>query len=151
MTYALKDLEVYTGRMFYTGNNSCFINSPMGKNTLSAIPKEVARILGKDNPDGYSFHSLRRLSATTAADNGATVAQMMDFYGWAQPSMPQEYISSSKHAVKCMAEKLKGSSDCSTSSTDDPNINTLRPQENSIPGGVNKFVYIEHFSGTFNL
>ena len=93
----------------------------------------------------------RRSSATTAADNGATVAQMMDFYGWAQPSMPQEYISSSKHAVKCMAEKLKGSSDCSTSSTDDPNINTLRPQENSIPGGVNKFVYIEHFSGTFNL
>ena len=105
----------------------------MGKNTLSAIPKEVARILGKDNPDGYSFHRLWRSLATTAADNGATVAQMMDFYGWAQPLMPQEYISSSKHAVKCMAEKLKGSSDCSTSSTDNPNINTFRPQETSIP------------------
>ena len=76
---------------------------------------------------------------------------MMDFYGWAQPSMPQEYISSSKHAVKCMAEKLKGSIVCSTSSTEDPIVNMQGLQENSIPGGVNKFVYIEHFSGTFNL
>ena len=108
----------------------------MGKNTLSSIPKEVARILGKDNPDSYSFHSLRRSSATMAADNGATVAQMMDF-------------SSSKHAVKSMAEILKGSS---ITPTEDPNVNIiLRPQDDSIPKGVNKFVNIDHFSGTLNL
>ena len=104
-----QELNVFTGRMFYTGTHKCFINSPMGKNTISQIPKEVANLLGKDNSDGFSFHSLRRSSATAAADNGATVAQMMDFYGWAQPSMPQEYILSSKHAVQGMAVKLQGS------------------------------------------
>ena len=34
----------------------------------------------------------------------------MDFSEWANPSMPQEYVSSSKASVKSMADKLKGPS-----------------------------------------
>ena len=34
----------------------------------------------------------------------------MDYYGWANLSMPQEYVSSSKASVKFMGDKLQGPS-----------------------------------------
>ena len=82
----------------------------MGKNLLSKVPCEMATVLGLDNPVSFTFHSLRRSSATAAADSGASVQQLMDFYGWSNPSMPQEYVSSSKASVKSMADKLQGPS-----------------------------------------
>ena len=67
------DLGKFAGRMFWTGTPVDFRNSPMGKNTISGVPKEMAKLLGKESPNNFTFHSLRRTSATAAADNGATV------------------------------------------------------------------------------
>ena len=41
-------------------------------------------------------------------DGGASVLvqQLMDFYGWANPNMPQENLLLSKFAIKSMAERL---------------------------------------------
>ena len=50
----------------------------------------------KENVSEFTFHSLRRSSATSAADNGATAQQMTDFYGWKSANMAQEYISTSR-------------------------------------------------------
>ena len=77
----------------------------MGKNRLAEAPKEVAKHLGLD-PEKYSFHSFRRSSATAAADAGASTDQMVDFFGWANQKMTTEYISTSKHAVVKMADRL---------------------------------------------
>ena len=71
----------------------------------------MATVLGLDNQLSFTFHSLRRSSAATAADSGASfLATIMNFYGWANPSMPQEYVSLSKASVKSMADKLQGPS-----------------------------------------
>ena len=44
----------------------------MGKNTLANVPKEMAKFIGKANPESYNFHSLRRASAAAAVDCDAT-------------------------------------------------------------------------------
>ena len=100
----------FTGRVFFKGTPAAYADQPMGKNLVSKVPCEMATVLGLDNPVSFTFHSLRRSSATAAADSGASVQQLMDFYGWSNPSMPQEYVSSSKASAKSMADKLQGPS-----------------------------------------
>jgi hypothetical protein len=78
----------------------------MGKNMMSKVPSEIAEKLSLPNPSKNTFHSFRRTSATSAADAGATTEQLVDFYGWKNASMCQEYISSSKPAIVGMANKL---------------------------------------------
>ena len=50
------------------------------KNILTIVPKEMTKFLTKENPESFTFHSLRRTSAASAgaADNRATVSQMME-------------------------------------------------------------------------
>jgi len=107
----------------------------------------MAKFIGKDNPADFTFHSLRRSSATAAADSGATVAQLMDFYGWKSVSLPQEYVSSSKVSVKSMATKLQGTS------TVDNNVSLPGEHDSTrgLPSKAEKVVYIQNFSGTMNL
>ena len=100
------DLGKYTGRAIWTGRGGIFVNQPIGKNSMALIPQEMAKSLDKDDVSGYTFHSQRRTACTAAADNGATPQQMVDFFGWKSMSMPQEYISTSKHAVSKMATLL---------------------------------------------
>ena len=60
----------------------------------------MAEHVEKESPKSYSFHSLQGSSATAAADNGASVQEMIDLIGWQIPSMPQKNVSSSKAATK---------------------------------------------------
>ena len=102
-----EELGKYQGRVFYTGRkNGGLVAQPMGRNMLSEVPHQVARFLGKPNPEEYTFHSFRRSSATAAADAGATPQQMVDFFGWKHPSMTAEYISTSRHQIDAMAGRL---------------------------------------------
>ena len=78
------ELGKFSGRLFWTGNQRTFVNSPLGKNRISEIPKQMAEYLNKENVSAFTFHSLRRSC-----------------------SMPQQYISTSKVAVKNMANLLK--------------------------------------------
>ena len=67
---SIKDqLGKFKGRLFYTGRNLQFVDSPMGKNSVAGVPKEMASFLEKDNSDAFMFHSLRRSSATAAEDS----------------------------------------------------------------------------------
>ena len=103
-------LDAFTGKVWYTGQKTspALTKMSMGKNTMSKIPHEVAALLKLSNPSIYTFHSFRRTSATRAADAGATSEQLVDFFGWKNSSMCQEYISSSKPAVLGMANRLSG-------------------------------------------
>ena len=102
-----EELGKYQGRVFYTGRkNGGLVAQPMGRNMLAEVPHQVARWLGKPNPEDYTFHSFRRSSATAAADAGATAQQMQDFFGWKHPSMTSEYISTSRHQLNTMAGRL---------------------------------------------
>ena len=113
-----EQLGHFTGRVFYKGTSAIYVNQSMGKNTISKVPFEMPTLLEKNNPSTYTFHLLRRSSATAAADSGASVQQLMNFYCWNNPNMPQQYVSSSKAAVNSMANKRQqgGSSDDHTES-----------------------------------
>ena len=90
---SIKDqLGKFKGRLFYTGRNLQFVDSPMGKNSIAGVPKEMASFLEKDNSDAFTFHSLRRSSATAAADSGATAQQLTDFYRYGKIRICHRYI-----------------------------------------------------------
>ena len=75
---------------------------------MSDVPHEIAKFLSVPECDKYTFHSFRRTAATSAADAGSSTEQLMDFFGWKNGSMCQEYISSSKPAILGMASRLGG-------------------------------------------
>jgi len=102
-------LNKYKGKVWFTGRKTEMLTTQcMGKNSVSKVPHEIAALLNLPDPSKYTFHSFRRTSATRAADAGATSEQLVDFFGWKNASMCQEYISSSRPAILGMANRLSG-------------------------------------------
>jgi integrase len=102
-------LDRFKGRVWFTGKKNKMLTSQfMGKNSVSKVPHEIAALLKLPDPSQYTFHSFKRTSATRAANAGATTEQLVDFFGWKNASMLQEYISSSKPAILGMANRLSG-------------------------------------------
>jgi len=100
-------LDKHKGKVWFTGRKYEKLTSQaMGKNMVFKVPHEIAELLGLPNPSSFTFHSFRRTSATMAAHAGATTEQLVDFFGWKNASMCQEYISSSKPAILGMANRL---------------------------------------------
>ena len=89
--------------------------------------------------DEFTFHSFRRTSATHAADSGATANQLMDFFGWANSKVAQEYVSTSKSAVKNMAAKLIPASTVTSEAAEavksEPEAVKSEPEGGSLVGG----------------
>ncbi len=76
--------------LFFTGRNKAgtkFSKTPIGKNLLSEVGKEVANVLSKPDPSSYTGHCWRRSSASAAADNGATTMDLRTHYNWANDTM----------------------------------------------------------------
>ena len=117
-----EDLGKRTGRVWYTGRQDIFVNSPMGKNFIAKIPHDIASKLNLDDVDSYTFHSFRRTSASNAADQGASALQMQQHFGWKNVAMAQEYMSTSKVAIKDVAQKL-ASRDCAEVHPEGTNVN----------------------------
>ena len=67
----------------------------------------------------FTFHSFRQYSVFAAADDGATVKQMIGFLAGKvyQISMQHDYISTSKKAINNMAGLLKPETVTSSSPT----------------------------------
>ncbi|XP_023336004.1 uncharacterized protein LOC111707184 [Eurytemora carolleeae] len=103
----------------------------MGKNSVFKVPHEIAALLKLPDPLKYTFHSFRRTSATRAADAWATTEQLVDFFGWKNASMSQEYITSSRPAILGMANRL-----CVTgvNNTTKPKIDDTDKKVSSIGG-----------------
>ena len=150
------DLGVFSSRVFYRGNHMAFFSTLIGKNLVSKVPAEVAQLLKRENPNTFTFHSLRRTSATIAVDQGASMQQMTDFYGWSNTNMPQEYVSTRKKSCKLMAEKLLGAVDKTTWGNTNSSCTTTSTSASDhqkqplIVEKSGKVVIIDHFSGTFN-
>ena len=63
------------------------------KNIIGRVGKEMAEQLKIANSSEYSFQSYTRSSAIEAAIQGVSTVQLQEHFGWANPSMCQEYIS----------------------------------------------------------
>jgi hypothetical protein len=72
------DLKTFTSRVWRTGTKGQHLkNCAMGKNTLGKVLHDIACHLKLANPKDYTFHSYRRMSATTAANGGMTSEQVL--------------------------------------------------------------------------
>jgi hypothetical protein len=47
---------------------------------ISGVPNKISVLLNLPNLMSYTFHSFRRTSATRAADEGATMEQLVDLF-----------------------------------------------------------------------
>ena len=77
-------------------------------------------MLGLEQPEAYTFHSFRRTAATATAEAGASAQQMRDYFGWKNPNMANEYISTTKRSVKQMAERMLPTGSGSSDRSDHP-------------------------------
>ena len=86
-----------------------------GEKHYFKCPCEIAKIIEKESPATYSFQSLTRSSATSAADNRGSSLAINVFFGWCRTlaRVCHEYVSSSKVSTKNIALKIQGSSDSS--------------------------------------
>ena len=87
---------------------------------------------------------------------------MQDYFGWKNPNMANEYISTTKRSVKQMAERMlptdSGNSDpnngkelCLTSKDDQIQQEPQDPDQLRLIQNNNKVVYIQNFNGTLSL
>jgi integrase len=96
------------GRLFRQFQNGKYINSPLGKNAIADVPRQIATFLRLENPARYTGHALRVSSATALADNGADILELKRHGRWASSSIAEEYVRESKHARLETASKLSG-------------------------------------------
>ena len=111
-----------SGRFFQNFNfkSKQFVGQPMGRNTLSAVPKYIAAFLGLENAEKYTGHCLRRSSATALADSGATAVAMKRQFRWKSETVAQSYVGQSKIFKTDVANSLGlsvGVSKCTSNST----------------------------------
>ena len=99
---------IRTGKKAVNSKPSTFINSPMGKNYISNVGKDIASFLGLDFPERYTGHCFRRTSATQMANEGATVMEMRQTFGWENDKMPNVYVANSTSKMKKTAKMLTG-------------------------------------------
>ncbi len=103
--------------LFFTGRNlrdTKYLPTPIGKNTLVEIGKEVAQVLSKENPESFMGHCWHRSSATAAAHNGASTVELKTCYDWAQDSMVKEYVDRSRASMRRMVHFLQTTTDTGT-------------------------------------
>lgn len=90
-------------------NGKCFVRQPMGKNLLSGVGKDVAKLLDLPEPNSYTGHCWRRSAATQAALNGATIAELKKGFGWHSDNVPLKYVDQTNRHVSKLAELITGS------------------------------------------
>jgi integrase len=98
------------GRLFRWFQDGKFTKAPLGKTTITGVPRTVAAFLCLENPNMYTGHALRVTSATVLADEGANSLALKRHGRWKSEAVAEEYLRESKH-VRCeAASMLSGSS-----------------------------------------
>ena len=75
-------------------------NRVIGKNQFSKMTCLVAKLLGKPNPEAYTFPTIRHSIATLMADRGASAEELRVVGGWKGIKAPLEYVRRSVEARK---------------------------------------------------
>lgn len=97
-----------TERLFYQWRKGKCVNQVMGKNSITKIPKDVARFLDLPEPSSYTGHSYRRTATTLAANAGFSITELKRFGGWKSDRVCEGYIQNSlsykRHVAKRMSD-----------------------------------------------
>ena len=106
----LRPADMTTKRFFLTLRNGKCIKSPMGINTIGAMPKNIATFLKLPNPELYTGHCFRRSSASLLANNGARMENIKRHGRWKSSVTAEGYIESSLACKNKIANLILGNS-----------------------------------------
>lgn len=100
----LRPSNINTNRFFVAYSNGKCTRQVIGKNKISAMPKEIAKYLRLENAEHYTGHCFRRTSATLLADSGVDMTQIKRHGGWKSDAVAEGYIENSiqnKNKISC--------------------------------------------------
>lgn len=92
---ALRPKSLSEGRFFLTYRSGKCTVQPVGINTLSNIPKLVAKYLNLEDVNLYTGHCFRRTSATLLANASADILTLKRHGGWRSSSIAESYVEES--------------------------------------------------------
>lgn len=115
-----------------TGRIEAQIKKTVGKNTLANFGKDIARLLGKEDWEGYSGHCWRRTSATFCAESGFSLPEIKNVTGHKSDTAVQGYIDSSTRMKRKAAGALSVPSSAENASSADESI-VLSKRKNVTP------------------
>ena len=95
-----------TDDLFKTCTMRGLSRSPMGKNYLANIGKDIAKKLNLGDTDLYTGHCFRRSSATAAANAGANSMELKRHFGWVQETTALRYLDETNDRARKMAKLL---------------------------------------------
>lgn len=87
------------GKGYYT-------KQPMGIHYLRKISQDIARFLELPNPESYTGHTMRRTSATTLAETGASTSQLKKHFNWKNELTASKYIENTKGSMLKVSDSM---------------------------------------------
>ncbi|KAJ8671691.1 hypothetical protein QAD02_002950 [Eretmocerus hayati] len=115
-----------------TKNNCGYINQPAGKETIGAVPCDVATFLNLPNPTSYTSHCVRRSAATIYATTGITDLELEDFGKWKNLSSAQIYTVDTDFSRVKAANRITNAilpfSKAGSYGANIPRINKVKPR-----------------------
>lgn len=132
--------NISQGRFFLRYTNSKCTVQPVGINTLSRIPSQIASFLKLPDAESYTGHSMRRSSATLLANAGGDIITLKRHGGWRSSSVVEGYIEESESNKIDIARKIQGKSSTVQE------ISTMQSSSNAVcvnvkPDIANKFTF----------
>jgi integrase len=107
-TFKESDKQEANGRFIRKMSNGKPTKQVIGVNTVSAIPYEIAKFLGKPEQEAklYTSHSIRRSAATLLAEKGLPLTLLKVAGGWDSSSAAEGYINSSNRMKRTIADAV---------------------------------------------
>lgn len=157
---ALRPTEIPHQRFLIRYKKGQCTRQPVGKNTISKIPCQIAKYLELPNSTSYTGHCFRRSSATMLANSGIDILSLKRHGGWKSSNIAEGYVDSSIYSKNQIASKIfkknnlnmqRSSSNNETSNEDSFNDNQELIESNNtaeIPdaSSTNVIVHNNHVS-----
>ncbi|XP_057327935.1 uncharacterized protein LOC130669182 [Microplitis mediator] len=92
---ALRPENTELDRFFILYDKGICKRQPIGKNTITEVPKKIAEFLKLPDASSYTGHCFRRTSATLLANAGASLTTLKQHGGWRSSTVVEGYIENS--------------------------------------------------------
>lgn len=98
-------------KLFITFRGTKPTRQNIGHNTISKMPKVIAKYLNLPDIERYTGHSFRRTSATILAESGGDLLTLKQHGGWKSAAVAEGYIEESLASKQRIARMVQGSKD----------------------------------------
>ena len=124
-----------TNRFFLNYRTGKCTNQPVGINKIGAMPNVIALFLKLTNPELYTGHSFRRISATFLVEAGGDITAVKKLGGWKSTTVAEGYIDASLSHKRKIGEQITNSvsiPSTSKSYLDSPSTSTSNSYSTSV-------------------